>query len=110
LKTSNEGIKDLEKKLKHKIKDSEELMLCEIPYLLTDNLCEEIMNLQYKQNGNETKIERVSKAIQKDKFSSLLYGLYWIYLEEKKNKIHKSNNNLDITKLFNFKKPQIRKK
>jgi hypothetical protein len=110
LKTSNEGIKDLEKKLKHKIKDSEELMLCEIPYLLTDNLCEEIMNLQYKQNGNETKIERVSKAIQKDEFSSLLYGLYWIYLEEKKNKIHKSKNNLDITKLFNFKKPQIRKK
>lgn len=91
LKTSNEGIKDLEKKIKHKIKDSEELAICEIPYLLTDNLCEEIMNLKYKQNGNETKIERVSRAIQKDKFSSLLYGLYWVYLEEKKNKITKSN-------------------
>ncbi len=89
LKSTHEGIKDLEKKLKRKIKDSEELANAEIPYILTDNLCEEIMNLTYKQAGNETRIERISKAIQKDKFSSLLYGLYWIYLEEKKNKIAK---------------------
>ena len=89
LKNSYEGIKDLEKKLKHKIKESEELVNFQIPYLLSDNLCEEIMNLVYKQNGNETKIERVSRKIQKDKFSALLYGLYWVYLEEKKNKIYR---------------------
>ena len=47
------------------------------------------MNLTYKQAGAETKIERVSRAIPKDKFSALLYGLYWVYLEEKKNKISK---------------------
>ncbi len=89
LKTPYEGIKDLEKKLKHKIKETDELVNLQIPYLLTDNLCEEIMNLQYKQNGNETKIERVSRKIQKDKFSALLYGLYWVALEEKKNRIQK---------------------
>jgi hypothetical protein len=91
LKSPSEGIKSLEKKLKHKIKDSEELVNAEIPYLLTDNLCEEIMNLKYKQNGNETKIERISRKIQKDKFSALLYGLYWIALEEKKNRINKKS-------------------
>lgn len=89
LKSKHEGIKDLEKKLKRRIKESEELANAEIPYILTDNLCEEIMNLTYKQAGTETKIERVSRAIPKDKFSALLYGLYWVYLEEKKNKISK---------------------
>lgn len=92
LKSNHEGIKDLEKKLKKKIKDSEELANAEIPYILTDNLCEEIMNLTYKQAGTETRIERVSRAIPKDKFSALIYGLYWIYLEEKKNKIHKKQS------------------
>jgi hypothetical protein len=99
LKTHHEGIKDWEKKNKHKIKDSEERALVEIPYLLTDILSEEIMNLRYKQGGNETKVERVSTRIKKDKFSSLLYGLYWIYLEEQKNKIRKrtsSNNPSDF--------------
>ena len=89
LKSKHEGIKELEKKLKRRIKESEELANAEIPYILTDNLCEEIMNLTYKQAGAETKIERVSRAIPKDKFSALLYGLYWVYLEEKKNKISK---------------------
>ncbi len=89
LKSKHEGIKELEKKLKRRIKESEELANAEIPYILTDNLCEEIMNLTYKQAGTETKIERVSRAIPKDKFSALMYGLYWVYLEEKKNKISK---------------------
>ena len=89
LKSKHEGIKDLEKKLKRRIKESEELANAEIPYILTDNLCEEIMNLTYKQAGTETKIERVSRSIPKDKFSALMYGLYWVYLEEKKNKISK---------------------
>ena len=89
LKSKHEGIKELEKKLKRRIKESEELANAEIPYILTDNLCEEIMNLTYKQAGTETKIERVSRSIPKDKFSALMYGLYWVYLEEKKNKISK---------------------
>jgi len=110
LKTEYEGIKSLEKKLKHKIKDSEELANAQIPYVLTNNLCEEIMNLTYKQAGNETKIERISRSIQKDKFSALLYILFWIYLEERKNKQFKNNTTLDISKLFSFRKPQIRKR
>jgi hypothetical protein len=101
LKTPHEGIKDLEKKLKRRIKDSEELLNCEIPYILTNNLCEEILNLTYKQAGNETKVERVSRAIPKDKFSSLLYGLYWIYLEEKKNRIQEQSQlDTDFSRLF----------
>jgi hypothetical protein len=101
LKSPHEGIKDLEKKYKRKIKDSEELSNSEIPYILTNNLCEEILNITYKQAGNETRIDRVSRGIPKDKFSSLLYNLYWIYLEEKKNKIQQSPmGDTDFSKLF----------
>jgi hypothetical protein len=111
LKTPNEGIKDLEKKNKKKFKDdSEELAIAEIPYILTNNLCDEIMNLKYKQRGNDSDIEQVSRSIPKDKFSALMYGLFWVYLEEKKNKERKGNSNIDINKLFNFRKPQIRRR
>lgn len=111
LKTPNEGIKDLEKKNKKKFKDdSEELAIAEIPYILTNNLCDEIMNLKYKQRGNDSDIEQVSRSIPKDKFSALMYGLFWVHLEEKKNKERKGNSNIDINKLFNFRKPQIRKR
>lgn len=92
LKSPHEGLKDIEKKIKRKIKDSEEISNFEIPYILTNNLSEEILNLTYKQAGNDTKIERVSRSIPKDKFSALLYGLFWIYLEEKKNKIAKKQD------------------
>ncbi|MEK4427818.1 DNA-packaging protein [Paenibacillus sp. FSL M7-0802] len=87
LKSPHEGIKDLEKKTKHKIKDSDEISRLQIPYVLTDILCEEIMNLKYKQSGNDTKVERVSSRIKKDKFSALMYGLFWIHLKEQNNKI-----------------------
>lgn len=93
LKSAHEGLKDIEKKAKHKIKDSEEIANLQIPYLMTDILCEEIMNLRYKQAGNETKAERISSRIKKDKFSALMYGLYWVYLEEQKNKQVKKKAN-----------------
>jgi hypothetical protein len=111
LKTPHEGIKDLEKKNKKKFKaDSEEIAYAEIPYILTNNLVEEVMNLKYKQRGNDSDIEQVSKSIPKDKFSALMYGLFWIYLEEMKNKEYKRNNNVNIQDLFQFKQPQIRKR
>ena len=108
LKSAHEGIRELEKKYKRKIKDSEEQANLQIPYLLTDVLCEEVLNLKYKQAGNDTKVEQITKRIRKDKFSSLCYGLFWVYLQEQKNKItRKRNNNLDYKPLF--RKPKIRR-
>lgn len=87
LKVPQEGIKSLERKWKRKIKDLDELSSCEIPYLLTNNMCEEILNLKYKQSGNDTKVDQVSKRIPKDKFSALMYGLWWIYMQERDNNL-----------------------
>lgn len=86
LKTPNEGLKALEKKKKKTIKhwETEDIENAEIPYILTNNLCDEIMNLKYIQKGEGADIERVSRGIPKDKFSALKYGLWWIHLQEKK--------------------------
>ena len=62
------------------------------------------------QRGNDSDVEQVSRSIPKDKFSALMYGLFWIYLEEKKNKQYTNNTNFDIKKLFSFRQPQTRKK
>lgn len=55
------------------------------PYIMTDLLVEEIMNLEYKVSGNNTQVKQISKSINKDKFSALEYGLFWIHLQEKAN-------------------------
>ena len=31
------------------------------PFIMTDILCDEIMNLEYRQTGNETKVKEISK-------------------------------------------------
>lgn len=100
----NNGVKELEKLYKRKIKDSEEIANLQVPYVLTGILCEQIMNLRYKQNGNNTSVERISSRIQKDNYSALLYGIYWIYLEEKKNKI-RERSKVDISQLLQYKSP-----
>lgn len=57
-----------------------------LPFIQTDRLVDEVMNLEYVNNGNTGTVKQVSQKIQKDRFSALSYGLYWIYLEEIRNK------------------------
>lgn len=57
-----------------------------LPFIQTDRLVDEIMNLEYVNNGNTGTVKRVSSKIQKDRYSALAYGLFWIYLEESQNK------------------------
>jgi hypothetical protein len=79
--------------------ENEELMKLTLPYLYTDIFCEETMNLEYVQSGKETRTKRISMKINQDKWSSVLYGLYWIYLEEQKNK---ESNNGDFDFVFTY--------
>lgn len=108
----NTGVKELEKKWKRKIKDSEEIANVQLPYIFTDTLIEQIMNLKYKQNGNTTSVERISSRIQKDIYSALLYGSFWIYLEEMKNMEYqeKRRSKVDITTMLNFIPPTTKKR
>lgn len=86
-----------------KIKDADKQIKELLPFTMTDLLVEEIMNLEYKQSGNDTQVKQISKSITKDKFSAFEYGLFWAHLEEQKNKRRKREV-FDPAKLFLFKK------
>jgi len=88
------GLKDVKKRI-----ESEALLKMSLPYLFTDILCEEIMNLEYVQSGKETRTKRISNKINQDKWSSCIYGLYWIHLEELKNR---ESNNGDHDFVFSY--------
>lgn len=57
-----------------------------MPYEMTSRLIDELNNLRLKPTGvqNQFKVERISRSLEKDRFSSLEYNLYRIkYYEEK---------------------------
>ena len=63
-----------------------------MPYTLTDILKDEMMNLREEQEGINIILKQANKAIRKDKFSSMLYGLYYIKTVEEKRKKKKRFN------------------
>lgn len=76
-----------------------------LPYTIIDLLQDEIMNLEHKQKGNDSKVVQISQKITKDKWSSFKYGLYWIYLQERKNAI-KKREKADSWKFMAVRKPR----
>ena len=57
-----------------------------LPYEMTSRLMDELNNLRLKPTGveNKYKVERISRSIEKDRFSALEYGLYRVkYYEDK---------------------------
>ncbi|QPK89736.1 DNA-packaging protein [Bacillus velezensis] len=82
-------VQRIEEKIKNKkISDMEKAELME-PYLETGYFVDEVMNLIYEARGNKTVVKRVSKGMEKDRYSAVSYGLYYIYLLEKKNQMRK---------------------
>lgn len=67
-----------------------------IPYKLTSILKEEMLNLREENEGINIILKRANKGIQKDKFSALIYGLYYIRLEEERKKKKKRLNIKDF--------------
>lgn len=56
------------------------------PFTLTSILKEEMLNLREENEGVNIILKRANKTLQKDKFSSYEYGLYYIKQEEDKKK------------------------
>ena len=57
-----------------------------LPYEMTSRLIDELNNLKLKPTGvaNKFQVERISRSIEKDRFSALEYNLYRIkYYEDK---------------------------
>ena len=57
-----------------------------MPFTLTSNLKEEMLNLREENEGINIILKQANKGIRKDKFSALCYGLYYIKQEEDKNR------------------------
>jgi len=76
-------------KEKSREKDYEKLAEKLMPHVETGLFVDEVMNLIYEAKGNNTSIKQVSKSMDKDRYSAVSYGLYYIYLEEKKNQQRK---------------------
>ena len=76
-------------KEKAKEKDLERLSEMILPHVETSLFVDEVMNLTYEAQGNKTKVKQVSKQMDKDRYSAVSYGLWYIYLEEQKNQERK---------------------
>lgn len=66
------------------------------PFVLTTILKEQIMNLVEENEGINIILKQSSRSIKKDKFSSFLYGLYYIKKEEERKNKRKSRNIADF--------------
>ena len=78
-----------------------------MPYEMTSRLMDELNNLRLKPTGvqNQFKVERISRSIEKDRFSSLEYLLFRIkYYEDRALKAQKKR---DIKK-YTFFSPKKR--
>lgn len=78
-------------------------------YYQTDRLVQEMMQLEMELKGNNIALKTMTKTQRKDRYSSLSYCIWWVakYYEPKYRKDTKTD--IDINKLFLFKKPTLRK-
>lgn len=90
---ANHDVKILksETNIRATIKDKDPSKLAEklMPFIQTDRLIDEIMNLEYIQSGNTTSVKQISRGVEKDRFSAFAYGIFYLYLLERKNKQRK---------------------
>ncbi len=68
------------------------------PYTQTSILREQMMNLIREDNGEQIRLKQSSKLIKKDKFSALIYGLYYCKMLEDNGQKKK----LDINKMMMY--------
>ena len=70
------------------------------PYVMTSILRDQMMNLVEENEGVNIILKQATRTIKKDKFSALIYALYWSKLEEDK----RGRKKRDINKLMLFTK------
>lgn len=74
------------------MKRAEHLM----PFSQTSILRDQMMNLIQENEGANIILKQSNRKIKKDKFSALMYGLYWCKLDEDKSRKKKSRNIQDF--------------
>ena len=79
-----------------------------LPYEMTSRLMDELNNLRLKPTGveNKYKVERISKSIEKDRFSALEYAMYRIKYYEDKEIFRRRKKNIGQYAFFS---PKVRR-
>ena len=67
-----------------------------MPFTLTTILREQMLNLVEENEGVNIILKRVSRSIPKDRFSSFIYGMFYIKQEEDRGKKKKKRNIRDF--------------
>lgn len=90
--------------------EGEELAEKLLPFISTDRFFDEVMNLEYVHGANGTQVKQISSGMNKDRFSAVEYGLFYIYLEERRNQQRKRECETDINVLAKmYKKPKYKR-
>lgn len=63
-----------------------------LPYVQTNILREQMANLIEESEGGNIKLKPANKKIKHDKFSALIYGLYYCKITEDKNRKRKTRD------------------
>lgn len=71
------------------------------PYVMTSILRDQMMNLIEENEGVNINLKQATRTIKKDKFSALIYALYWCKLQEDSKKKRKS---VDLSHMMLFTK------
>jgi len=81
-------------------------------FIQTDLLIQELSNIKQDTNDNNNiTYDRIVKTHKRDRATSLAYGLLIVNeMEEANRKKVKNVVEIDVKKMFNFRKPQIRKR
>jgi hypothetical protein len=68
-----------------------------LPYEMTSRLMDELNNLRLKPTGveNKYKVERISRSLEKDRFSALEYALYRVKFYEDKEIFKKRKKHMN---------------
>lgn len=89
--------REVQENIKKSKKNVEEEVNILFPYMQTSLLINELMQLEPEVSGNSIKLKPLTNSMRKDRYSSLVYGLWWIvrYLEDK-NKKDKNSSIQDL--------------
>ena len=71
------------------------------PYVMTSILRDQMMNLIEENEGVNIILKQATRTIKKDKFSALIYALYWSKLQEDSKQKRKG---IDINRMMLFTK------
>lgn len=84
--------------------DSEKVAEMIRPHVLTNHLVDEILNQEYRMAGDKVNVKPISSTINRDKFISLAYGLFYVHLLEKENKNKKEKRKVDLSRFASIRR------